>query len=232
MLVNAHLMCNDMRSWANTSIDLAGGQCTPVSGERAFDGRVRRRVFIRAFFGGLSFVGGHAAMARAESPTAPIPIQARILARILPFDRGFAGRAGSTVPVVIAFRDGDADSSSAAKQMDKALSDIGDIAQKSVNVVTVRYESAARLVDECRKRDAAASYLSPGLGNEIHAIAQAMARHPILTLASVETYVPAGAVLGVEVISGKPRISINLPQAKLQGIDFPSALLKLARVYQ
>jgi hypothetical protein len=38
-------------------------------------------------------------------------------------------------------------------------------------------------------------------------------------------------VLGVDVADGKPRMSINLAQARAQLIDFPAPILKLARIY-
>jgi hypothetical protein len=152
--------------------------------------------------------------------------------RILPFDRGFAARAGSSVVIVVAQLDGNDDSTSASKQMSKALLDIGDVSNKPIRVETVSYSGPASLVTECRNRGALATYLTPGFAAQVPGIARSLVGAPVLTLAAVESYVPQGAVLGVEVLSGKPRISVNLSQAKSQGLDFPSALLKLARVYR
>lgn len=170
--------------------------------------------------------------ARAEAPTAPIAVQAQIIARILPFERGFASRARGAVPMLVLEQSGNADSGSAAKQMVKALLDIGTISGKPIQVQTVIYTNAANLRSECTKRGVIAAYLTPGLGKEVKAIAAALVGSGVLSVAAVEAYAANGAVLAVEVTSGKPRMSINLRQAKAQKLDFSSAVLRLAKVYQ
>lgn len=176
-------------------------------------------------------IAGFSSIASAESPSAPATVQAQIVTRILPFERGFAARGGSSVAIVIAERPKDADSASAATQIAKALDDIGSIANRPLHTHTVSYSSAANLIAECKKRGALVVYLTPGLAGEVPAIAAAFVESGVLTVAAVESYVPRGLVLGVEVADGKPRMSINLGQAKKQKLDFPSAVLKLARVY-
>ena len=153
------------------------------------------------------------------------------MTRILPFERGFAERTRNGVTVVIVERANDADSSNAANQMKRALSDIGSVGSRSLKSVLLSYTSAANLAAECRARSAQVVYLSPGLASEVPAIAAVLANSGILTVAAVEPNVPRGAVLGVEVVAGKPHMSVNLAQAKAQKLDFPSAVLKLARIY-
>jgi hypothetical protein len=169
--------------------------------------------------------------ASADAPTAPIAVQAQIITRILPFERGFAAKPPGEVQVVIALRSGDADSESAALKMSKALGDIGKIADKPLRVTTVPYTSAQQLAAECRKRSAHVLFITPGLASDAGPLATALIGSGMLSVAAVEPYVPAGIVLGVEVVAGKPRMSINLKQAKSQKLDFPSAVLKLARIY-
>ncbi len=188
-----------------------------------------RRLLTWVLVGG--FVLGTHLRAEAESPTAPVAVQAQIATRILTFERSFKNVSGDVV-VVIAERKSDPDSSSAARQMERALGEIGNVGGKRLAVTVVSYANAAQFADECRKRRAVVAYLTPGLGAEIRDLASKLEGTGVLSIAAVESYVAAGAVLGVEVVSGKPRMSINLRQAKLQRIDFPSAVLKLARVYQ
>jgi hypothetical protein len=188
-----------------------------------------KRLLTWALVGG--FVLGTHVRAEAEAPTAPVAVQAQIATRILPFERGFRS-LGDDVVVVIAEKKDDTDSSSATRQMERALGEIGSVGGKRLSVVVVPYAGAAAFADECRKRRAAVAYLTPGLGGEVRDLASKLEGTGVLSIAAVESYVAAGAVLGVEVVSGKPRMSINLRQAKLQRVDFPSAVLKLARVYQ
>jgi hypothetical protein len=167
----------------------------------------------------------------AEPPSAPVAVQAQVMTRILPFERGFAERARNGVTVLIVERADDADSSNAAHQMKRALADIGNVGARPITTVSHSYSSAANLAAECRTRGAQVIYLSPGLASEVPAIAAVLANSGVLTVAAVEPNVPRGAVLGIEVVAGKPHMSVNLAQARAQKLDFASAVLKLARIY-
>jgi hypothetical protein len=74
-------------------------------------------------------------------------------------------------------------------------------------------------------------YISPGLAEDTAAVGKALLGSGVLSFAAVEPYVPKGIVVGVAVAAGKPRMSINLAQARAQKIDYPAAVLKLAKVY-
>ncbi|KYF58899.1 hypothetical protein BE08_29835 [Sorangium cellulosum] len=169
--------------------------------------------------------------ARAETATAPFAVQAEIVARILPYDRGFAEKARSQVAFLLLSKAGDADSASAAQQMRKALIDIGNVRDRPIHVERADYTTPTELGAACRSRAINVVYVSSGLAREVAAMRGALADSGVLTVAAVETYVPLGVVLGVDVANGKPRMSINLAQARSQGIDFPASILRLARIY-
>ncbi|WP_437968839.1 YfiR family protein [Sorangium sp. So ce260] len=167
----------------------------------------------------------------AETATAPFAVQAEIVARILPYDRGFSERVKGQVSFLLLTRAGDADSASAAHQMRRALQDVGKVRDRPIRVDGIDYSSAPELTAACRARDVNVVYLSSGLAKDIAAIRGALSDSGILSFAAVEPYVAQGAVLGVDVANGKPRMSINLAQARAQRIDFPASILKLARIY-
>ncbi len=169
--------------------------------------------------------------ARAEPPTAPFAVQAQILARILPYDRGFTSKAKREVRVVLVEKAGDAESGNAVQQMHKALADIGQIRDLPLRIESVTYTGAAALAAACRAQGAHVVYVSPGLSDETSEVGKALLGSGILSFAAVEPYVPKGIVVGVAVSAGKPRMSINLAQARAQNIDYPAAVLKLAKVY-
>ncbi|KYF86939.1 hypothetical protein BE20_27560 [Sorangium cellulosum] len=169
--------------------------------------------------------------ARAETATAPFDVQAEIVTRILPYDRGFPERVKAQVSFLLLTRARDADSASAAHQMRRALLDIGKVRDRPIRVESIEYSSAAELAAACRARDIHVVYISSGLAKDVAAIRGALADTGVLSFAAVEPYVAQGAVLGVDVANGKPRMSINLAQARAQRIDFPASILKLARIY-
>ncbi len=189
----------------------------------------RRRVLLGAIaFAGMMAFGRSAA---ADKPSCPVSVQAQILARILPFERGFTKRVKDRVVVVLVEKPDDPDSTGAVGGMQRALQDAGTIAGKPIRMHTTKWAGPGALASSCRSQGAHAVYIAPGLAEHVSAIARELGNTPILSFAAVERDVAKGIVLGVELRSGKPNMSINLKQAKRQALDFPSAVLKLAKIY-
>ena len=84
----------------------------------------------------------------------------------------------------------------------------------------------------CRSKRAAVVYVTPGLESEIDAIKSSLTGVDVLSVAAVPENVPRGIVIGFEVVSGKPKISINIAQARQQRVDFKADVLKLMKVYR
>jgi hypothetical protein len=70
----------------------------------------------------------------------------------------------------------------------------------------------------------------PGLQNNIAEIKRSLDGLDVLSVASIGSYVHQGIVLGFDVVSGKPKLLVNLEQAHSQKISFKSELLKMVRV--
>jgi len=171
------------------------------------------------------------AAAWAENPSAPALVQGHILTRLLPYDRSFEHKVKSEVVVLLLQRAGNADSVNAVGQVQKVLTDIGAINGLPLRIETVPFTSAQGLAALCTARGANAVYISPSFADSVRDISHALDGSGVLSFAAVEDYVPGGIVVGVEVVAGKPKMSINLTQARAQGIDFPSGVLSLARIY-
>ena len=67
---------------------------------------------------------------------------------------------------------------------------------------------------------------------ETTALGAALAGKNVLTVSADPTSVEEGVVLAFDLLSGQTKILINLPQARLQGVDFDTALLGIAKVYR
>ncbi|MGK4006782.1 YfiR family protein [Sorangium sp. So ce1036] len=187
-----------------------------------------RRAFVLGLFAAVASAPGDTL---AEPATAPFAVQAEIVTRILPYDRGFWDKVTGHVSIVLLSKAGDAESASAAHQMRKALLDIGKVRERPILVLGAEYSTPLELTALCRERAINVVYVCPGLAREVAAIRGALAGSGVLSVAAVEPYVTQGIVLGVDVANGKPRMSINLAQARAQRVDFPSSILKLARIY-
>ena len=78
----------------------------------------------------------------------------------------------------------------------------------------VDWRGARDLVDEVQRRRFVALYFAPGLEGEIAATARAFEGQGVLTIGAVDSYVREGAILGFELISGRPKWAFNLTQAR------------------
>jgi hypothetical protein len=168
----------------------------------------------------------------AQSALVPADLQAELLAKLAPYDRNFSERAGSLAVVLIVARPGNPHSNLMAGVMKSELGKIDRIGALPHREKLIPFEGAAALAQRCRSEGAAIVYLAPGLEDEVPAIRESLSGTSILSISSAPESVPAGIVLGFELLSGKPKIRVNLTQAKLQNVNFKSDVLKLMRVYR
>jgi hypothetical protein len=176
-------------------------------------------------------------MLTAGSPSAdeaqvPEGLQAELFARLLPYDRNFRNRAGSLVQILILVKPNNVRSKTSALRLERRLSAFDRIGGLPHRVEIVQYESASALAKACAARQTSVVYVTPGFDHEAAEIRAALSALNVLSVAVVPAYVPSGIVVGFELSSSKPRMLINLVQAKRQKVDFPSAVLKLMKVVE
>lgn len=163
----------------------------------------------------------------------PIPLQASLLVKVASYERNISDRQGEMLTILAVLKEGNSESRQAATQLKRALADEKMIAGRPHRFEEVTYQDSFSLAKEIQRSEAHIVYLTPGFSNsEIRAIAQAFASIPVLSVGALASYVPAGAVLGIDLVSGKPKLVVNLPQAKKQEVKFDAGLLKLARVIE
>ena len=161
----------------------------------------------------------------------PPGTQAELLAKLAGFDRNFAARAGSKAVILLVAMPGNSDSMRAALEMKAALGrqeKVGDLPHEE-QIVTLG--SAEALVETVRARRAAIVYLGPGFEKQIPALSSAFSSVNVLTVGSNPAYVPAGIVLGFDLVSGRPKLLVHVLQARKQRVSFPASVLNLMKVY-
>jgi hypothetical protein len=168
----------------------------------------------------------------AQATAVPAPIQAGLLAKLEAYDRNFAARAGQTAHVLILTKPGNAQSGQEATDMKVALAQVPNLGGLPHEEVIAPYAGADALAERCRSEHLAVVYLAPGFDDDVEAIAKALNNVSVLTMSADSAYVQKGVVLAVELASGKPKLAINLEQAKRQSINFTSDVLRLMVVYR
>ncbi|HEX2678147.1 MAG TPA: YfiR family protein [Polyangiales bacterium] len=172
---------------------------------------------------GLSIAG-------AEDAEVPVRLQIDLLGRVLPYDRNFAARAGEELHVLVVIKSDDADSKRLGAQILAELRARSLLGQVRHTTELVSFSDARTLAGLCKARRAGLVYLSSGLRNELPAIAQALRGSDVLSVATLADDVKRGAVLGFSASSGKPKLLVQLAQARSQHVDFRADFLRLAQV--
>jgi hypothetical protein len=72
--------------------------------------------------------------------------------------------------------------------------------------------------------------VTPGVREPAAKLATALQGLRVLTVGTVPEDVKQGLVLGFAVRSGKPRVLVNLRQARRQDVDFRADFLRMAEV--
>lgn len=190
----------------------------------------RWSILLSAMLAAAVAFGEH--QSRAELVSVPIELQAELLAKVAGYDRNMAERAGDRLQVLLLTNARDVESTRFAARMQLALSSIAQIAGLPHDERVTPFTSAGDLAQLCRARRIAIVILGPGLGDHVAAIRDALSGVDVLTVASVPDYVQQGAVLGFDVVSGKPKLLVHLTQARRQHVELRAEVLKLMRVFE
>jgi hypothetical protein len=167
----------------------------------------------------------------ADQVVVPIELQAELLAKVASYDRNMAARAGDRLQVLLVTRPSDVESARVVTRMQNALRSLPQIGGLPHDEQTMNFTTAADLARTCRAQHIAILFVGPGHGDDLQAIREALAGVDVLSVSAVPEYIERGIVLGFDVVSGKPRLLVNLGQARRQHVALRAEVLKLMKVY-
>ena len=166
----------------------------------------------------------------AQDTRVPIALQVELLARLLWYERGLQKSAAKGVVVLVVERRGDAGSTQAAAQLTAQFDRIQELGGKLVSHTRVSYESIEQLRRVIEQRRPYLVYLSKGLSGVAKQLAPLLQGRTLLTVSADGDDPAPLAVLSFELESSKPRIVLNLKQARAQKLDFSAQVLRVVRV--
>jgi hypothetical protein len=117
-----------------------------------------------------------------------------------------------------------------ANEFASALKGKGTISNLPIEIVTANFDSASSVAARTKKERMAAVYLSSGLARSAEAVAVALKGVDVMTVAAEPSAVIRGIAVGFDLLSGQPKILVNLNQAKLQNVQLPASVLSLALI--
>jgi hypothetical protein len=169
----------------------------------------------------------------AETITVPVGLQAELTAKLAAHDKGMPARAGSALKIAILTKKGNAESASTAAHLQAAFAGLGAIAGLPHQQQVVDFTEASALAALIKAESFAIVYLTQGFDADVESIRSALDGVSVMTCATVPEYVPrGGAVIGFDLVSGKSKILVNLPQAKKQSVNLDANVLTIATVFK
>jgi hypothetical protein len=171
--------------------------------------------------------------ARADEVAVPVALQVELLVKVASYDRNLASRAGPRLRTLILTKDKSDVSTRTAAQFKEALAGKGPVAGLDHEEEVVPFTTLPALVETCRTRRPAIIYVTAGFADgEYAAIGQALDGVAVLSVAAEASAVRKGIVLGFDLVSGKPKLLVDLPRAIRQHVDLSANVLRLMTVYQ
>jgi hypothetical protein len=168
----------------------------------------------------------------AETVAVPLELQAELLAKVASYDRNMPARAGDRVRVLILTKPDDAESARVGARFQRALQSVPLVGGLPHEERIVAYTKPAEIAEQCVNLHIAVVFLGPGLASDVVAIRDALSGLDVLSVSAVADYVERGIVLGFDVVSGKPKLLVNLSQARRQHVALRAEALKLMRIYE
>lgn len=168
--------------------------------------------------------------AAADEAWVPAALQVELLDKLVPYDRNFAARAHANPMVLVAYRDRDAGSEHAARQLAAALAGRRTLGDLPCEAKVVGFTSAEALRAEATKERAGVALLAPGIESSAAEVARVFTGWNGLTVSASGLGVDEGFTVGFVLEQGRPRIRVNVAQSRRQNVDFRSELLRIVRV--
>jgi hypothetical protein len=165
----------------------------------------------------------------AEALAVPVALQAQLLSQVASYQRGF-GNGAATAKLIILIRKGNADSERTGIQMQNAVKSIGKLGGLSAETSIATMTDMKGFMGDVTRERPAAIYVATGFESEISSIRDSLGTQSILTVSAMPSDVDRGIVLGFDLIASRPKLVINLGQARKQSLDFSAQLLRIAKV--
>ncbi len=155
--------------------------------------------------------------------------RARLLLKVLAYDRNISNRGLDKVKLLVLSRKGDPSSALESRGMADAwtnASKTNTIGGLPVECTATEYRDDLELSE----LGVAAIYVASGLEDQLDQLTEKTRAARVLTLASSEEYVSAGVSVAVVVREDRPKVLVNLASAQKEGASLDARFLHLAEV--
>jgi len=151
-----------------------------------------------------------------------------VLFKALSHDRNLEDRAGRALNIAIVFQDN-------LTGEEELMGSIQSAAEKElrhfkITIITIQFESTAQLMGILKEHHINLLYIHQSMERALSSVQQASRGMKIPSVALSLQFIERGVPLGVYELNGKVKLAINFRAEKLEGLDFPATLLKIATI--
>lgn len=162
----------------------------------------------------------------AAADELPVSLQVQLLSKMSTYVSNFAPKGATTVKVFVVHPGSKDAPSRGAQALSGALGTTTKLGPYAAEVVLVPYVDGKKLEAAVTADKPQVVYLAPELDAKATGeIVEAVSSGTTLTISGVADHVKLGAVLGFSLVEARPRVLINLKQARRQNIVFLSGLV-------
>lgn len=176
-------------------------------------------------------LSGLMAAAPSDRLVVPVELQVDLLAKVLRYDRNFSSRVLDEVRVLVVHEPDDAESTRVAREYVAAIGAEAKLGGVKARAELVPFATEAELVARVKERKASVVVFAPSFASRAASLAAQFEGADCLTVSASPDGVREGLVLGFDLVSGKPRMLLNLSRSRRQGADFRAEVLRLMTVF-
>lgn len=169
--------------------------------------------------------------ASPQDMAVPVDLQYELFLKIISFERSLLSENKDSLVIGILYQSRYSASRNTKDEFIKTMHDhpVKDIKGNPIEYVLIDVMSED-VSESIIAKKINILYLTPVRALDIEKIAATCRNHKILSLSGVPEYCERGLSVGIGQKGAKPEIIINLNAARLEGADFSSQLLKLAKI--
>lgn len=146
--------------------------------------------------------------------------------RVLAYDQAAKSRGHPHVAVV--YPDANSRARTEARRMQRALRRLDPSGSMRVSIIAYRDSGDLRV--RLRRQKVTTMHLTTGLSSHIDAIVGVANRLRVPTLTGVVGYLSRGVAVALVQVRGRPRVVVQLPASRRQGMRLHGSLLRIATV--
>ncbi len=170
----------------------------------------------------------------AEETLVPLDRQAKLLLKVLSYDKTLQQRVGKQLSIGVLFDPDNAVSTAVARDGYTAFHQLRKFTVQGMKVTAtmLAYRGGKELAAYMKEHGINTLYVTPGLDDALSTVLRVSRAMESNTITGVEKYVTAGVAVGVVLRGKQPKILINLVAAAEHGNKFSSEIFRVSEVIQ